>query len=157
MGIVSAGLRAEEDAELAGSGRCGGISDFMTPEVPSFLDSLRDHPDLLLPSLPHHLPPPPLSAQSVVSKIQPIPCLQSSEHAEMGSTKVPERLCFTFCLQHLSPSVQMWREIIFHIFFCLIVCKSLVFAFPQVRIIPSPSFKNRCLIVDEVIPWEFSL
>lgn len=56
--------KGAELAVLMGSGRCGGISDSMTPEVPSFLDSLTDHPDLLLPFLPHHLPLPSLSAQS---------------------------------------------------------------------------------------------
>lgn len=127
----------------------------MIPEVPSFLEFLRDCPDLPLPLLPHHLPPPSLSAQAELPKIQPIPGLLSPEHAGMGSTKVLARLCFTFCLQHFSPSVQTWREIIFLLFFCLILCKSLVFAFPKVEIIPNLSFRQIYLIMGKVTLGSF--
>lgn len=149
---------AEDGAELAAltaSGRSGGTSDSMTPEVPSFLEFLRDHPDLPLPLLPHHLPPPSLSAQAELPKIQPIPGLLSPEHAGTGSTKVLARLCFIFCLQHLSSSVQTGREIVFLLFFCLILCKSLVFAFPKIKIIPNLSFRQIYLIMGRVTLGSF--
>lgn len=132
---------AEGDTELAvltGSGRCGGISDSISPEFPSFLEFLRGHPDHLLPFLPHHLPPPSLSAQAELPKIQPIPGLLSPEHAETGSTKVLERLCFTFCLQHLSPLVKKCREIISHLFFVWFSAKVLCLLFQESESFPTP-------------------